>query len=297
MSPAFYIQEHDGISHDEILSRVHIEQWWKPSGASPLFALAVVILPLFFIIGLEILQRQSNRHDGLFALHISHQYATTSVTTIPTLIMGLVKLIYQSLNFVIEMFAPFAFLLNQNRSAHQSCMRYTTGQMPIVNLFRSVESGQLAVMFIFLAVILRSFLSVLTSGLYTVQNVNNLQNVNLQAVDSFNLTSQYVSNFLDINDNGAADVFSFQDDFNTSYSPLSFSLHSDIIRQSQVSSGSDYKLNVSIPAIRASLNCTFAQMGTLRVLDAYPERETTDLSYDIELPQSRLGERNSSYSN
>jgi hypothetical protein len=244
----------------------NVRKWWCPFAARLEFVVVIVILVLGVIAGLETVQRLSKSTSGFYQLHISQTAAATWSTIVPTAAMILIRLLFQSQGFAILVFSPFAALMKVRASAREAVMRNMVGQIPIMNMWHSLKGGQLAVFLTSTALLLSSFLTIIISGLYSVQENGFLISPTLQTLDFFdtnwNTTKPDGTTF----DNKAGLVFTLLDWYNLSYLALTYNelvflsiavqdLPSSI-ENSSTNNGT--RLQVAIPATRATLNCTFA---------------------------------------
>lgn len=265
---SFCIEEMHNEETQVPISRT-VKKWWYPFAARTEFVVLIAILVIGVIAGLEIIRRLSKPEAGFYQLHISQTAAATWSTIVPTAIMVLIKLLFKSQGFAILVFSPFTALMKVKASARQAVMKNMVGQIPIINMWRSLKGGQPAVFLISTVLLLSSFPTIIISGLYSVQEFGSSNSPTVQTLDFFdtdwNTTEPDGTKF----DNQAGHVFTLLDWYNLSYPALTYdelvfpsiaiSNPPDLMENSSTTNGT--RLQVAIPAARAALNCSFAIPG------------------------------------
>jgi hypothetical protein len=141
----------------------------------------IIAVPLLMIAILEILVQFSLRHQGLADVdpNSSTRYAWLHV---PTLLMSIATLT-NMLDFEMETFQPYIALQGRSASAKTSVLCNPLGKVTFLALWDAVRFRQLAATATATAAMFAPFLTVVSSGLYTVQKVPFSQVLPVQQID------------------------------------------------------------------------------------------------------------------
>jgi Protein of unknown function (DUF3433) len=247
-------------------------EWWRPFPIwTPIFTLTL-LLPIIVIVIIEILQRISFRNDGIapvpsdggIDVQIYSRY-------LPAVIMLLIATLYNSLDFTVSLFAPFHALGLGSASASKSIKSSLLGKTPPIALLTALRDSHWGAFFSTTAALLGSILTILSSGLYTVEAVPAAKIIQLQRTDNFNTTWSNSA----FNDSHAAILTSLTESFNLTNPPFtSEEMAFPAIQGLEPSWGQNFKdfqspLNVTLPALRASLNCTLVPASAINVTGDY----------------------------
>lgn len=160
---------------------------------------------------------------------------------------------FNSVDFTLMIFAPYSALVKGNSPARRSIMSYTLGKVPVLGLLQAINGHHLAVCFSTTAAIMGSFLAIVASGLYISNPVPGSSGISVQQVDQFNLNWTNSVN----NDSNAGTMFDLIEEFNLSYPRFTYNeLALPTIQLPDQDQGAQEMLQVQLPAVRATLNCT-----------------------------------------
>lgn len=252
---------------------------WRPITLTIPVILLTVILPVVLIGVLEVLQRSSDHNNGILDIAKgSERYARY----VPALIMLLVATLFSSLDFNVSTFTPYSTLYTGCVPSKPTICSNFVGRMPPIALLKAAQSGHFGVVASTVAALVGSTLTIVVSGLYTVQDVSSTSSTrNLKRADTFNLTCADSLT----TDNFAASVLSLVENVNLSYPLFTYSE----IALPRFSLGSwtnppkgGSTLNGpafgSVPAIRGNLRCTIVPKSNVTI-------ETEDL---VNLPTASV---------
>ncbi|KAK5059867.1 hypothetical protein LTR84_009750 [Exophiala bonariae] len=242
--------------------------WWRPFASRLYFTLVIVVILCGLIAGLQVVEHFSHEARGFLYLSASGAAARRWSSIVPTAVMVLTKLAIHSSGGTLLLFVPFAMLKQARTSSWRASKWSPMGQLPIENLVRGMKYQRLSVVVVSLALILCSFLSIIVSGLYTVTGCTYAHNKTVLTVDYFNYNWNTTANSSSP-DNYAGLNFALLNLHNMSYPAWTFEeLVYPRIDQSTLTSGLQQSISagrvkvlMEIPAIRASLDCTFAIPG------------------------------------
>ena len=256
--PVFKIQVQTGPG--SVPSRnLPIVKWWHPMMLWSPVLLAMILVPVGVVVGLEVLQRISDHDDGIMTLppnHLSEAYTHY----IPALVMLLVAALFTTLDFMVAVFAPFSALRSEHAASPRAMLSRLQGRTAPFALVEAVRCWQPGAILSLIAALVASVLAIVASGLYSVQLLSMSGPArSLSRLDVFNVTweNSYAK------DNGAAATLSLIEHQNTSYPDFTFQglafpklALSDIIGKPKVLSVISGPATATIPALRANLNCT-----------------------------------------
>ncbi|KAJ5099694.1 hypothetical protein N7532_006695 [Penicillium argentinense] len=158
---------------------------WKPFPAR-VGRIVIFILVSSTIAALETLLRVSQANNGLGDANLSNEYLHYSWTIVPALAMVGISLLFGSMDFNIRCLAPYAPLVRAEGAIFERSMNLSfLNSLGIINSFRSITSRHFAVQATTLATSAAFFLTIVTSGLYSVIEVPFHANVNFTRVGGF----------------------------------------------------------------------------------------------------------------
>ena len=272
-------------------------EWWRPMFIRSWFAALVIVVPIFFIIILEIFQHISDNRHGLLDMNSSDSDSRILSTYLPAFFMLCVATLYTSLDFNISIFAPFAALRHGNTTATRSIMVNLIGKLPPHALFLSIRSRYTSSCLAILAAFVSSFLTIVVSGLYSIETVSRHRTVSLQQLDRFNFT--HIDLSLDDGSAGTiTDLIEYSDISypQWTYDNLVLPSLATLVVDTSVSSNLSSSISATVPAIRASLDCfavpsTSIQMGGIAALpnNCTQCNDLVDIEFLITLPYSLCG--------
>ena len=233
-------------------------EWWRPIAVRTWFTALVVILPLCFIVLLEVLQHVSDNRNGIVKVSDSKVDSQILSTYLPAFITLVLAMLYTSLDSTISIFAPLAALSRGSVPATRSILVGSVGGLPPFALFLSLRSRHFAQFVTIIAAFVASLLAIVVSALYTVETSLKQDTVVLQQADFFNWTHVDLSE----DDGFAGSITNLIVYEKTPYPQWTYdnlvlpSLTASLANISAPASRGD-SIVVKIPAIRGSLsNCS-----------------------------------------
>ncbi|KAH8807598.1 hypothetical protein F5884DRAFT_344007 [Xylogone sp. PMI_703] len=232
--------------------------WWRPLGARLYIRVISLVLPLVVIAILEALQHKSDYSDGFANVGSDNKSTKYAIAWLPALAMFGITALYGTVNFAACVLAPYHALWKGSQPAGKSISVNTIGKSPVVSFIHAAKAGFWAVCATALSVFLASFLTIIVSGLYTIDRVTTSTNITASQLDNFDFTWANSAN----NDSAAGSLTGL-----ILWSNLSYPIwtYKDLVFPSldigpqtilSTSQSLDSVLTTTIPAIRARLNCT-----------------------------------------
>jgi hypothetical protein len=226
---------------------------WCPLTLHTLVRISAMALCLVSIIALEILQRKSNRSNGIMDVSSSNKAHIWS-SWIPTLAMTGIALLYSSMHFNIALLAPYYNLKNE-KGARTTCSITTDylGSTPFFTLWSSIKLRHYATTISALSAVVGAFLTIAVSGLYSLEPFNVNTSFDLERSDEWNVTWSIYDD-----DSSAGQVLQYTTWKNLSqpqwtYEDLAFPSVSIAPYAANVTS--QQKVVITLPARRAVLDC------------------------------------------
>lgn len=237
-------------------------RWHRPLPSRKGFIAVILPLPIIIIGVLEGLQQASNRGNGFMTLpkEVSRELNSTAVLIryLPALFMLLVAALFNMLDFTVTTFAPFSALRAGSSPARRSIFSRLVGQLPPIALYQAAVEHHWGALFSSLASLTGSFLAIIVSGLLVVENIHLPSNVIVRQRDSFTVDKYNIS------DGNATATLSLIEQLNLSFPvftyeglafpSISLSPESPVPAEG-ASTVDNMSLSVTLPALRASLNC------------------------------------------
>ncbi|KAE8337371.1 hypothetical protein BDV24DRAFT_154440 [Aspergillus arachidicola] len=162
----------------------------SPSADSKPFPSLVTRVAIFavvvaMIVILEVLLHNSETHDGLADV-TSNEYMHYLWTLLPSLLMEIMGLSFGSMSFNSRILAPYARLKRPSGAVFQECMTVNfLDSLSVITVVNSIRTKHFAVLAATLAAFITSFLSIVTSGLFSAVNVSQYISTNLTREDTF----------------------------------------------------------------------------------------------------------------
>jgi preprotein translocase subunit SecG len=140
------------------------------------------------IVTLELLQQKSDHSNGLLAI-MSRESGQFLVTVIPAAALTGLTLLYSSIYFNIALLAPYHhFARESGTTAKRSITSDYLGNIPLFALAPAVHQGHVATCASAFAAVVAAFLTIVVSGLYTVQPHSFATATTVQRNDTWNVT-------------------------------------------------------------------------------------------------------------
>jgi len=200
-SKAFKIHVTEGRPQRDIQEVAQDVKMWNPVWASiPVMAISFCI-PLTFIAILQVLQDRSDKNNGLMDVP-DNKGTLIGSHYVPAFVTLLIAAIISNLDFYIKLFSPWAKLFQTRASAQQSILTNVLGHSAPSAIVNGVRGRYYGAVLSTVAAILASLLTVIVSGLYTVEHFEtDGPTRSLSALDSLN--TSLASTYSIDNDNGA----------------------------------------------------------------------------------------------
>ncbi|OCT46426.1 hypothetical protein CLCR_01041 [Cladophialophora carrionii] len=246
--------------------------WWKPLAAHRAFILATLGMPLVIVTALEILQHKSDSDSGIGAVSDVESLSSKILTRyLPALVMLLVASLFDSLDFTIAVLAPYVAMKIKTRSSKFPRLASVLGLMPFHALWTAFHHRYWGAFFAGSAALLGSVLTIVSSGLYTIDPVPSSSATQLMRTDSF--TTAWGNSVL--NDSGAAVLLSLSESLNLTYPRFTYEelalprLQHAIDQAETATDDSNATISVHLPSFRASLNCTSLRASQFNLTTSY----------------------------
>ncbi|KIV81827.1 hypothetical protein PV11_03979 [Exophiala sideris] len=250
--------------HDEDIDYRQLMQkrrkWWSPLTIKRWMLIITLLLPAVTLVLLEILQRLSNGHKGFVAVSASSAASLTAYTRfMPALWMLLVATLVNSLDFNVVVLAPFNVLWSASSKQQAKGIPNSLSGLPSpFVLWKSVQNRSWGAFCSSVAALLGSILTIIVSGLYTVQSLSLSQDVSLNRLDQF--TTTWLNSVL--NDSSAAVISSLTESLGLDYPQFTYdelALPTLQLGDTQYSvnpsSQAQQLLQIQLPALRSDLFC------------------------------------------
>ncbi|TIA46540.1 hypothetical protein D6C79_05139 [Aureobasidium pullulans] len=302
--------------------------WWHPWGTKLATKVTVILLPLACIAVLQFLQAKSNDHHGFVRLPNSKQrnfeIANYATQYLPAAIMVSTKLLFGGLEDVVNVFAPFVPLKNAHKSETKTQSKKTTwlpswlrksddnsydtlqgcsphtlgyqvyGRISFLALISAVKRKYWAVVFVSLTALLSPFLTIIVSGLYTLEQTSMVYPISTSKTTTFNLT--WPRSWQGNDDDAGLRLIQIWD-HNASYPLWTYGDVAlpkvDIEHQNlpftNTSAGLNARLNAILPGVKSRLDCVPTSNRTVFSAPKFEQFSRTGPStIDIRVPVNVL---------
>lgn len=252
----------EGASHSLLgTSKPQAASFWKP------FPNLWTKIPIFCLIGvviivLEVLLHVSQKNDGL-GRAVEDGKMHYLWTTLPSFVMMLISLFVGTLDANARALAPFACLQNVKGVSFEALGTNFIDALRLTNLLRSTKTRNIAIFSTTLGALIASFLTIVTSGLYSVVEVPHTINANFTQKTAF-ISPSYASVQADLPDFSTVNYILTE---NLTYPQWTYEslvfpeLSGDDSHYWTTSEG--LHADVHVPAIRGYSHCVFASGSAL----------------------------------
>lgn len=226
---------------------------WCPYTLRAWVRASSITLCLAIIVTLELLQQKSDRSNGLVAIR-SRGSGQFWATVVPATALTGLTLLYSSIYFNVALLAPYHLLATKSgTTAKRSIASDYLGNTPLFTIPPAVRQGHIATCASAFAAVFAAFLTIVVSGLYTVQSHSFAVATTAQRNDSWNVTWPFAES-----DGSAAQVLQFITWRNLSepqwtYDDLAIPTMS--LYGHSAGSADQEKLTITLPVRRAALEC------------------------------------------
>ncbi|KAE8356872.1 hypothetical protein BDV28DRAFT_41853 [Aspergillus coremiiformis] len=165
------IQIHPDISQENETSRPGLNgsQLWTPVVLRSWAFIAFAVLFATILIVVEVLYNYSNRNDGLSAIDAKYRYLWTYG---PTAVLIIVAGIWGQVEYRTKQLIPWKSMSQTPRPASQSLRLDYVSDWNVVALFRALKRSHWVVAVAILGTLLLKLLTVVSTGLFMLQNVH-----------------------------------------------------------------------------------------------------------------------------
>ena len=269
------------------LDSTTIKGWWRPFSISLGGLTLALLLPVLVLVVLEVLQRVSDMDHGFASVSNPSSTVASLALILTTITLIVITMILEAIYFNVTVLTAFHIL---RRGAHSISMNFV-GQTPTAVLGKSMPGGYWLAAISSLSVLLASFLTIVASGLFTIQNFPQYVDTTLVSTENFSLErARYISDpnadYI-YNDNGAGVAFDQLEWLNGTYPSMTYDeLALPNLRLATNSSASmqGHQANGRILAdplaFRAGLACNFIDRDQLDISYAHYVSHTHDSDSD-----------------
>lgn len=259
--------------------------WWKPLTIRKPVVFAVLTLPFATVALLEVFQRLSDRHQGLVTLSEINSTNTTVYTRlIPASLMLIIATSINAIESNILLLAPFNALRSGPVTAERGIKCSLVDQLPPVAMWKAVKHRHYAAFLSSTAAIMGSVLTIVVSGLYTAETFSTSSPLLVHTNDTFNPSWPDSAT----NDGTASVIVSLTESLNLSspaftHDELALPLVAPAASLQDAFPGSTVQL--TYPALRASLNCSILNKNAYNVSASYNANiESSSANVDARMP-------------
>ena len=169
------------------LDTAHV-RWIRPFSMGYAAKTLAVIGPIAVIIALEVTLRISNANSGL--ANVNGDSSTRYVWLyVPTLVLVLLGTLFNVLDFDIEFSEPFHRLSKGYTDARSSMLQDHLRRIPIATTFHALSHRKYALLAASISILLAPTLTIISSGLFTVQPVPLISTIDdVRVINWFNTT-------------------------------------------------------------------------------------------------------------
>ncbi|OQE24312.1 hypothetical protein PENSTE_c007G08175 [Penicillium steckii] len=224
-------------------------------------------IPILCLIGatiivLEVLLHISQKNDGL-GKAVEDGRTHYLWTTLPSFIMMLISLFIGSLDANTRVLAPYSSLQNPKGVSFEALRTNFIDALRLTNLLRSTRTRNVAIFSTTLAALVASFLTIVTSGLYSVMEVPHTINANFTQETAF-ISPSYTSTKADMSDFSTVNYILTE---NLTYPQWTYEslVFPELSAENSLNwtAGEDLYADVHIPAIRGYSHCVFGTGSSL----------------------------------
>lgn len=161
---------------------------WCPPTLNSWVRFLAMALCLATIISLEVLQRLSSRPNGI--MHVTpDSTARFWITVIPAAILTGITLLHSSIHFNIALMSPYHMLASSSGApSKRSIATDYLGSTPLFTIWPAINRRHYAAVVSAFAAVIGAFLTIVVSGLYSVEFLETNTAVQLQVNNAWNLT-------------------------------------------------------------------------------------------------------------
>lgn len=279
---------HPGGRHVERSRTLETFQWWRPWILTRRAMVGCIITPIAAIIALEITLRQSDKNAGHSDVN-AESLTRYAWIYIPTLVFVLIGTLYNTVDFELELSAPYYTLSKEYCDAQSSMFYKHFRGIALQSVWMALRKRKFALAAASMSIILSPLLTIVVSGLFLPQATTQITPSELQSLSWFNTTgcgdtcdALYASNKgksipgLIIQGNMSYPAWTYDE---VALPELSFS-------DPEMSGGENTAnmtgtVSLTTSALRAGMNCTLIPNDQLNevVLNVTDKTLTTNFTY------------------
>lgn len=250
------------------------QTWWNPLITRRLPMGIILSVPVVVIAVLEILQVHSDSERGLLTLTSSNNHLSNAYSRfIPALAMFSVATLFNAIEFNISVLAPFNAMYGAGAPSYRSIRSSLIDKSPPVAMLVAARSRHFAALSSSAAAVIGSVLTIVVSGLFTIEQSSRIDKILATRLETFDLAWPDSA----INDRSAAVFTSLTESLNLSYpqntyDELTFPDLSIRETTSESQAVDAAELRLTVPAIRANLDCSSLESSDFNVSASYNQR-------------------------
>ncbi|KAJ5164017.1 uncharacterized protein N7500_005847 [Penicillium coprophilum] len=170
--------------------------WWQPFSSSWFLRIAVVIIPLAVIIGLEVVYHISTNGRGITLVDGKSPYIHYIWTYVPALIMFIIRCLFTSVEFGTRIVQPCSRLREGFAPAETSIFENQLRKIAPFAVFDTLRKRQWALTAATISLLLAAINPIVVSGLFTAKATGRTSPMNLTQITRWNLGDPTTSNVL-----------------------------------------------------------------------------------------------------
>ncbi len=250
--------------------------WWSPLTLKRPILIVSLVLPPSAIGILELLQQLSDQHHGFISISNRELSITLFTRFLPALSMLVIATLINALDFNIAVLAPFNALTAATAQPTRNTISNSSLGLPLpLALWCSLKQRRWGPFLSGSATLIGSVLTIVVSGLFTVDQLSVPQTVSVNLIDRFD--TKWDNSVK--NDNSAAVLASLTESLGLNYPRYTYAELALPALSSAISSGSKLDnnriLRIDLPALRADLECVKVPVEMFNVSTNYNFRIAT----------------------
>ena len=161
--------------------------WWYPFSSSWFIRIAVVVIPLAVIIGLEVVYRISTSRHGITLVDGKSPYIHYIWVYVPALVMFTIRCLFTSVEFGVRILQPYSTLRKGCAPPEISILENQLRKIGIYAVFDTLRKKQWALTAATAALLLATVNPIIVSGLFTAKVSEPTSSMNLTQTTRWNL--------------------------------------------------------------------------------------------------------------
>lgn len=235
--------------------------WWYPFSTTWFIRIAVVILPVATIIGLEVVYHISASTHGITLVDGKSSYIHYIWTYIPALVMFTIRVVFTSVEFGARIVQPYARLREGSATSQTTIFENQLRKIAVYGVFDNLRKKQWILATATTSLLLAAINPIVVSGLYTAKASWPTSPMNITQTTRWNLGDPTrgdklkYSKVVDFNTDKTAGLIIHLNlsDPQWTYNNLAFPHFA--LFDTTIPPGAGY-IDARIPALRSQLTCT-----------------------------------------